>query len=104
MIQAPGESVTFTCTVTGTTSPATWRRDNSPVTEDSSNSIDDAQNQLTVSNFSSNLAGNYTCVASNDVGSVSSSTAVLQVAGESSLYVDISVFAEVYIIMCMNNI
>ena len=74
-----GHSATFSCTTARAISTTEWRRNNVPISNDPDHSINDSGNTLTVTNAQ---GGNYTCVAENDAGSVSSNTAVLQLAGK----------------------
>lgn len=85
-ILAIGGDVTFSCTTTEADS-ATWMHNNAIIDVDANHIINTSDQlfELVVFDFSSDLTGNYTCVATNDAGSVSSSTAVLELAGESSI-------------------
>ena len=77
----PAISTTLCCDVTGIPSAITWKRNNVDIPPSETGvRINDAGDQLTVMYFSSNLKGNYTCVATN--GSVSSNTAIIQPAGK----------------------
>lgn len=84
-ILAIGQEATFSCTTTEAIS-VTWMHSNAIVTVDSNHIINTSDQlfELRVIDFSSDLAGSYTCVAINEAGSVSSSTAVLELAGKSN--------------------
>lgn len=77
---SPTGSATLSCLITGMTSSSrvAWRRNDMPISAAANTAFNG--NNLTVSNFSVDFAGNYTCVATNEVGTVSSNPAVLQLA------------------------
>ena len=77
---AQGTSTTFTCITAGATSSITWKHNNRDILAGTNFRI--SPGNLTVINFSPDLEGNYTCIASNAVGISSSSTAVVHLAGE----------------------
>lgn len=86
-IVAAGGSVALSCVTSRAASPATWLRNGRLLSDDANHSIDTSLNLLVISNFAEDFVGNYTCVAGNNAGMVSSNTAVLQLAGKSDLRV-----------------
>ena len=74
--------------------------DNTVITVDANHviSASDQLFELMVIDFSSDLTGNYTCVATNDAGSVSSRTAVLELAGKLQHGLSSYVYSELVIV------
>ena len=78
--QIEGGNVTFTCDAT--TNPASsfsWTKDGSVVNATSTIILSSDNKQLTIINVSRGDGGHYTCVASNDVKTVQSNAALLDV-------------------------
>lgn len=79
-----GEAATFACVISSPETSVlnvTWLHNGTSLPPtDARFSTSDLE--LTISNFSEDLAGNYTCVVANSVGIVSSSVAELQIACE----------------------
>ncbi|CAH3034081.1 unnamed protein product, partial [Porites evermanni] len=87
--QIEGGNVTFTCDAT--TNPASsflWTKDGSVVNATSTIILSSDNKQLTIINVSRGDSGHYTCVATNDVKTVQSNAALLDVQckNESSVF------------------
>ena len=79
-----GEAATFACVISSPETSVlnvTWLHNGTSLPPtDARFSTSDLE--LTISNFSEDLAGNYTCVVANSIGIVSSNVAELQIACE----------------------
>ena len=76
-----GENVTLSCDASGNPMPTTfsWTVNESAVTEDGRISLSSDKKRLTITNVIRGDSGQYRCVASNSVGSVTSNAATLNV-------------------------
>ena len=78
--QIEGGNVTFTCdTTTNPASSFSWTKDGSVVNATSTIILSSDKKQLTIINVSRGDSGHYTCVATNDVKTVQSNAALLEV-------------------------
>ena len=71
--------VTLRCEASAATS-LQWSHNGYLVTPDARRTI--GTNTLTIVRLNNDVAGNYTCLASNDVGTITSAVAEVQIAGE----------------------
>ena len=71
--------VTLGCEASGATS-LQWSHNGNLVTPDARRTI--GANTLTIVSLNNDVAGNYTCLASNDVGTITSAVAEVQIAGK----------------------
>ena len=90
-----GTKAIFTCAASSDLPiKFSWKKEGSGTIFSSSITVDTSGNMstLTVKPVSTTDAGNYTCTASNDAGSVTSNAATLQVTGEYNEYYCYTVF------------
>ena len=75
-----GDNVTFTCNATGNPAPTfNWTKDGSVLTAGSRISLSPDRKQLTITNVTREDSGQYVCEATNNVTTVQSNSATLNV-------------------------
>ena len=82
-----GDNVTFTCNATGNPSPTfRWTKNGSVLTAGSRISLSSDDKQLTITNVIRGDSGQYVCEAINDVTTVQSNSATLNVQCKITYY------------------
>ena len=80
-----GDNVTFTCNATGY-SAFNWTKDGSVLTAGSKISLSSDRKQLTITNVTREDSGQYVCEATNNVTTVQSNSATLNVKCKITYY------------------
>ena len=82
-----GDNVTFTCDATGNSAPTfNWTKDGSDLTAGSRISFSSDRKQLTITNVTRGDSGQYVCNATNNVTTVQSNSATLNVQCKITYY------------------
>ena len=82
-----GDNVTFTCNATGNSAPTfRWTKDGSVLTAGSRISLLSDRKQLTITNVTREDSGQYVCEATNNVRTVPSNSATLNVQCKITYY------------------
>ena len=82
-----GDNVTFTCNATGNSAPTfNWTKDGSVLTTGSKISLSSDGKQLTITNVTREDSGQYVCEATNNVTTVQSNSATLNVKCKITYY------------------
>ena len=82
-----GDNVTFTCNATGNPAPTfRWTKNGSVLTTGSRISFSSDSKQLTITNVTREDSGQYVCKAANNVRTVSSDSATLNVKCKITCY------------------
>ena len=82
-----GDNVTFTCDATGNSAPTfNWTKDGSVLTTGSRISLSSDRKHLTITNVTRKDSGQYVCEATNNVTTVPSDSATLNVQCKITCY------------------
>ena len=82
-----GDDVTFSCSATGNSAPTfNWTKDGSVLTAGSRISLSSDRKQLTITNVTRQDSGQYVCEATNNVTTVPSNSATLNVQCKITYY------------------
>ena len=82
-----GDDVTFNCSATGNSAPTfRWTKDGSVLTPASRISLSSDSKQLTITNVTREDSGQYVCEATNNVTTVPSDSATLNVKCKITFY------------------
>ena len=82
-----GDNVTFSCNATGNSAPTfNWTKDGSVLTTGSKISLSSDRKQLTITNVTREDSGQYVCEATNNVTTVQSNSATLNVKCKITYY------------------
>ena len=96
-----GDNVTFTCNATGNPAPTfRWTKNGSVLTTGSRISLSSGGKQLTLTNVTREDSGQYVCEATNNVMTVPSDSATLNVQCKITYYNYYLIIAKKYSLTC----
>ena len=99
--QIEGSNVSFTCNATGNPAPTfRWTKNGSVLTNGSRISLSSGGKQLTLTNVTREDSGQYVCEATNNVTTVPSDSATLNVQCKITYYNYYLIIAKKYSLTC----